>query len=62
MYHSMVDILDEHLLISLKRDGDIVNLFLHSHPELSDDKNILIFKMAMTFSNKSERFSSGSLQ
>ncbi len=62
MYHTMVDILDDHLLISLKKDSDIVNLFLHGHAELSYDKNILIYKMAMTFINKSERFSSDSLQ
>ena len=62
MYHSMVDILDNPLLTSLKKDSDIVSLFLHGHPELNHEKNTLIYKMAMTFINNSERFSSNSLQ
>ncbi len=62
MYHRMIDILDDHLLTTLKKDSDIVSLFLHGHPELSHDKNILIYAMAQTYINKSERFSSNSLQ
>ncbi len=62
MYHSMVDILDDHLLTTLTRDSDIVNLFLFGHTGLSFDKNMLIFKMAQTYINNTERFSSGSLQ
>ena len=38
MYHTMVDILDNHLLTTLTRDSDIVNLFLFGHTELSFDK------------------------
>ena len=49
MYHTMVDILDNHLLTTLTRDSDIVNLFLFGHTELSFDKNILVFKMAQTY-------------
>ena len=62
MYHTMVDILDDHLLTTLTRDSDIVKLFLFGHSELSFDKNILVFKMAQTYINNSERFSSNSLQ
>ena len=61
MYHTMVDILDDHLLTTLTRDSDIVNLFLFGHNELSFDKNMLVFKMAQTYINDSERFSSNSL-
>ncbi len=43
MYHSMIDILDFDMLSSLKRDSDIVNLFLFGHKDLSYDKNRLIF-------------------
>ncbi len=62
MYHSMVDILDDHLLTTLKKDSDIVNLFLHGHSQLSHDENLRIYAMAQTYINKSERFSSNSLQ
>ena len=62
MYHAMVDILDNHLLTTLTRDSDIVDLFLFGHPNLSFDKNKLISKMAQTYIINSERFSCGSLQ
>ncbi len=62
MYHTMVEILDNHLLTTLIRDSDIVNLFLFGHNELSFDKNMLVFKMVQTYINNSERFSSSSLQ
>ena len=62
MYHKMVDILDFDMLSSLKRDSDIVNLFLFGHKDLSYDKNRLIFEMAQTYINSSDRFSSKSLQ
>ncbi len=62
MYHTMVEILDNHLVTTLTRDSDIVNLFLFGHNELSFDKNMLVFKMAQTYINNSERFSSSSLQ
>ncbi len=58
MYHRMIDILDDHLMTTLKKDSDIVSLFLHGHPELSHDKNLRIYSMAQTYINKSERFSS----
>ncbi len=61
MYHTMIDILDNHLLTTLTRDSDIVNLFLFGHTELSFDKNILVFKMAQTYINNTDRFSSSSL-
>ncbi len=62
MYHKMVDILDHSLLTALRTDSDIVNLFLFGHNELSTEKNKLIFEMAQTYINASERFSSISLQ
>ncbi len=62
MYHKMVDILDFDMLSSLKRDSDIVKLFLFGHKDLSYDKNRLIFEMAQTYINSSDRFSSKSLQ
>ena len=62
MYHKMVDILDHSLLTALRKDSDIVNLFLFGHKELSTEKNTLIFEMAQTYINASERFSSISLQ
>ncbi len=62
MYHTMVDILDNYLLTTLTRDSDIVNLFLSGHTKLSSDKNMLVFKMAQTYINSTERFSSSSLQ
>ncbi len=61
MYKSMVDILDNHLLVTLTRDSDIANLFLYGHKDLCLDKNILIFKMAQTYIISTERFSSSSL-
>ncbi len=39
MYHTMLDSLDHSLLTGLKRDSDIVDLFLHGHKDLSHDKN-----------------------
>ena len=62
MYKTMVEILDDHLLMSLKKDSDIVSLFLHGHQDLSYDKNSLIYMMAMTYIIHSDRFSLGSLQ
>ncbi len=62
MYRTMMDILDEHLLTTLKRDSDIVSLFLNGHSKLSQEKNNLIYKMAMTYIIRSDRFSSSSLQ
>ncbi len=62
MYHTMVDILDNHLLTALTKDSDIDNMFLFGHTELSFDKNILVFKKAQTYINNIERFSSSSLQ
>ena len=62
MYHTMIEILDNNLLTALRRDSDIVDLFLHGHKDLSHDKNILIMKMAQTYINASERLSSTSLQ
>ena len=62
MYHTMVDILDHSLLTSLKHDSDIVNLFLYGHKDLSHKRNELIFKMALTYINSSERFSLSTLQ
>ncbi len=62
MYHTLVDILDFRLLAALDKDSDIVKLFLHGHEDLSHEKNILIFKMAYTYINTSERFSSTPLQ
>ncbi len=62
MYRTMMDILDDHLLTTLKRDSDIVSLFLNGHPKLSQEKNSLIYKMAMTYILRSDRFSSSSLQ
>ena len=44
------------------KDSDIVKLCLHGHEDLSHEKNILIFKMAYTYINASERFSSTPLQ
>ncbi len=61
MYHTMIDILDHNLLTALRRDSDIVNLFLYGHKELSLEKNRLIFQMAQTYINSSERFSLASL-
>ena len=57
-YHKMVDSLDHSLLTALRTDSDIVNLFLFGHKELSTEKNTLIFEMAQTYINASERFSS----
>ena len=62
MYHTMIGILGNNLLATLRKDSDIVNLFLYGHNDLSYDKNRLIFKMAQTYINASERFSSTSLQ
>ncbi len=62
MYHTMVDVLDHSLLTGLRHDSDIVDLFLHGHKDLSHEKNKLIFKMALTYINSSERFSSSALQ
>ncbi len=62
MYQKMVDILPHSLLTTLRTDSDIVNLFLFGHKELNSDKNRLIFEMAQTYINASERFSSISLQ
>ncbi len=35
----MVEILDHSLLTALKRDSDIVNLFLFGHKDLNTEKN-----------------------
>ncbi len=60
MYRTMMEILDDHLLTTLKRDSDIyiVILFLNGHTKLSQEKNSLIYKLAMTFIIRSVRFSS----
>ena len=58
----ITDILPHSLLTALRTDRDIVSLFLFGHKELSSDKNRLIFEMAQTYINASERFSSISLQ
>ena len=62
MYHTMLDIVNHSVLVGLRKDSDIVNLFLFGHKDLSHDKNELIFKMAQTYINQSERFSSSSLR
>ena len=62
MYHTMISILDHSLLVKLRHDSDIVDLFLHGHKDLSHDKNKLVFKMALTYINSTESFSSGTLQ
>ncbi len=36
-------------MTSVRKDSDVVSLFLHGHPDLNKEKNILIYKMAMTF-------------
>ncbi len=58
----MIDVVDHSVLVGLKKDSDIVNLFLFGHKDLSHDKNELIFKMAQTYINQSERFSSSELR
>ncbi len=62
MYHTLLDIVDHSVLVNLKKDSDIVNLFLFGHSDLSHDKNELVFKMAQTYINQSERFSSSGLR
>ena len=61
--HKIQIILSDHsMLTALRRDSDIVNLFLFGHKEISTEKNSLIFEMAQIYINASERFSSISLQ
>ena len=62
MYHTMLDIVNHSVLVGLRKDSDIVNLFLFGHKDLSHDKNELIFEMAQTYINQSERFSSSTLR
>ncbi len=40
MCRTMMDILDDHLLTTLKRDSDIVSLFFNGHSKLSQEKTI----------------------
>ncbi len=62
MYHTLLDIVDQDILVTLRTDSDIVNLFLFGHRDLSQDKNELIFDMAQTYINQTERFSLGTLR
>ncbi len=62
MYHTLLEIVDHDILVTLRTDSDIVNLFLFGHRDLSQDKNELIFDMAQTYINQTERFSLGTLR